>query len=30
LSLRMMEEMLAASGIAVTHETIRQWDLKFG
>jgi putative transposase len=26
----MVEEMLAARGIAVTHETIRQWGLKFG
>src|ERR671929_273243 len=30
LSLRMVEEMLAARGITVTHETIRQWALKFG
>ena len=30
LSLRMVEEMLAARGILVTHETIRQWGLKFG
>src|SRR5437763_8379066 len=30
LSLRMVEEMLAARGISVTHETIRQWNLKFG
>jgi putative transposase len=30
LSLRMVEEMLAARGIPVTHETIRQWGLKFG
>ena len=30
LSLRMVEEMLAARGISVTHETIRQWSLKFG
>src|SRR5512144_2861622 len=30
LSLRMVEEMLAARGITVTHETIRQWGLKFG
>ena len=30
LSLRMVEEMLAARGICVTHETIRQWGLKFG
>jgi putative transposase len=27
LSLRIVEEMLAARGIAVTHETIRQWGL---
>jgi len=26
----MVEEMLAARGIAVTYETIRQWGLKFG
>ena len=30
LSLRMVEEMLAAHGIAVTYETIRQRGLKFG
>src|SRR6202521_5093364 len=30
LILRMVEEMLAARGISVTHETIRQWGLKFG
>src|SRR6201993_666761 len=30
LSLRMVEEMLAARGISVTRETIRQWGLKFG
>jgi putative transposase len=30
LSLRMVEEMLAARGIVVSHETIRQWALKFG
>src|SRR6202047_1147275 len=30
LSLRMVEEMLAARGISMTHETIRQWGLKFG
>src|SRR6201987_1750006 len=30
LSLRMVEEMLAARGISVTHETIRRWGLKFG
>src|ERR671939_1656693 len=30
LSLRMVEEMLAARGIVVSHETARQWALKFG
>jgi putative transposase len=30
LSLRMVQEMLAARGILVSHETIRQWALKFG
>src|SRR3982750_4092561 len=30
LSLRMIEEMLAARGILVSHETIRQWASKFG
>jgi putative transposase len=30
LSLRMVEEMLAARGISVTYETILQWGLKFG
>jgi putative transposase len=30
LSLRMVEEMLVARGILVSHETIRQWALKFG
>src|SRR3954463_15991170 len=30
LSLRMVEEMLAARGIDVSHETIRQWARKFG
>jgi putative transposase len=30
LSLQMVEEMLAARGIAVTYETIRRWGLKFG
>jgi putative transposase len=30
LGLRMVEKMLAGRGIAVTYETIRQWDLKFG
>ena len=30
LSLRMAEEMLAAGGIVVSHETIRQCALRFG
>jgi len=30
LSLRMMDELLAARGITVSHETVRQWALKFG
>jgi putative transposase len=30
LSLRMVEEMLAARGIVVSHESVRQWALKFG
>src|ERR687897_2189239 len=30
LGLRMVEELLAARGIIVSHETIRQWGLKFG
>ena len=30
LSLRMVEEMLAARGIIVSHETVRQWALKIG
>jgi putative transposase len=30
LSLRMVEEMLAARGIEVSYETLRQWALKFG
>jgi putative transposase len=30
LSLRMVEELLAACGILVSHETVRQWALKFG
>ena len=30
LSLRMVEEMLAARGIVVSHKTVRQWALKFG
>jgi putative transposase len=29
LSLRMVKEMLAARGVTVTHETMRQWRLKF-
>jgi putative transposase len=29
LSLRMVEEMLAVRGILVSHETVRQWALKF-
>jgi putative transposase len=29
LSLRMVEEMRAARGIEVSHETVRQWALKF-
>ena len=29
LSLRMVEEMLAARGICVTYETVRQWGKKF-
>ncbi len=29
-SLRTVEEMLAARGIVVSHETVRQWALKFG
>src|SRR3954468_14728099 len=29
LSLPMVEEMLAARGIEVSHETVRQWALKF-
>ena len=28
LSLRMVEEMLAARGIVVSHETVRQWALQ--
>jgi putative transposase len=28
LSLRMVEEMLAARGIVVSHETVRQWALR--
>src|ERR671920_1909553 len=30
LSLRMVEEMLAARGIEVSYETVRQWAFKFG
>src|SRR5919199_1501457 len=30
LGLRMVEEMLAARGIVVSHETVRQWALRFG
>ena len=30
LSLRMVEEILAARGILVSHETVRQRALKFG
>src|SRR4051795_8063365 len=30
LSLRMVEEMLAARGIDVSRETVRQWARKFG
>jgi putative transposase len=30
LNLRMVEEMLAARGIAVIHETVRRWAEKFG
>src|SRR3954451_24220876 len=30
LSLRMVDELLAARGIMVSHETVRQWALKFG
>ena len=30
LGLRMVEEMLAARGILVSHETVRQWVRKFG
>ncbi len=30
LSLRMVEELLAARGIIVSYETVRQWALKFG
>ena len=30
LSLRMMDELLAARGIIVSYETVRQWARKFG
>ena len=30
LGLRMVEELLAARGITVSHETARQWARKFG
>src|SRR5918993_3843037 len=30
LSLRMVDELLAARGIDVSHETVRQWGRKFG
>src|ERR1700716_3231976 len=30
LSLRMVEEMLAARGIELTYETVRRWAVKFG
>ena len=30
LSLRMVEEMLGLRGVTVSHETVRQWGLKFG
>jgi putative transposase len=30
LGLRMVEEMLAARGLIVSHETVRRWALKFG
>src|SRR5689334_11839884 len=30
LGLLMVEELLAARGIIVSHETVRQWALKFG
>src|SRR5688500_2194838 len=30
LRLRMVEEMLAARGIVVSHETVRQWARKLG
>src|SRR3954471_1308182 len=30
LSLRMVDEIRAARGITVSHETVRQWARKFG
>src|SRR5712671_818516 len=30
LGLRMVEDLLAARGIIVSHETVRQWARKFG
>ncbi len=30
LSLRMVDALLAARGIVVSYETVRQWALKFG
>ena len=30
LSLRMVDELLAACGVVFSHETVRQWALKFG
>jgi putative transposase len=30
LSLRHVDEILAARGIAASHETVRQWSLKLG
>jgi len=30
LSLRHVDEILAARGVEVSHETVRQWGLKFG
>ena len=30
LSLRHVDELLAARGVTVSHETVRQWALKFG
>jgi len=30
LSLRMVDELLAARGIIVSHKTVRHWALKFG